>query len=380
MVEAAKALAPQIRACREEIETGRQLPPQLVTGMCASGLLQLFLPRSMGGPELDLTTAFHAVEEVSKVDGSVGWCSVISAGGSVLLGWAEPSVGMAFFGRPPDFRLAGSMRPEGRARPVPGGYRVTGHWGFGSGITHANVIVCACKVEPDGASQSLGSPPQIRLLLLPREAATIHDTWFVVGMSGTGSHDYSVDDWFVPEENTFSLTDAPVETGPLYHPRLVMVAVWTPYVANLLGMARGAMDAFIELAREASSTHSITTLRDRASVQGVVGEVEGIISGARAYALDALDKAWQAVTQDDPDPTQEIAQARLAITHSSRQAVKAVDMLFHAAGTNAIFRKHSLERSFRDVHVAIQHLAGHTSHFEAGGRVMLGLPPGDIGW
>ena len=380
MVEAAKALAPQIRACREEIETGRQLPPQLVTGMCASGLLQLFLPRSMGGPELDLTTAFHAVEEVSKVDGSVGWCSVISAGGSVLLGWAEPSVGMAFFGRPPDFRLAGSMRPEGWARPVPGGYKVTGHWGFGSGITHANTIVCACKVEADGASQSLGSPPQIRLLLLPSEAATIHDTWSVVGMSGTGSHDYSVDDWFVPEENTFSLIDPPVETGPLYHPRLVMVAVWTPYVANLLGMARGAMDAFIELAREAGSTHSTTTLRDRASVQGVVGEVEGIISGARAYALDALDKAWQAVTQGDPDPTQEIAQARLAITHSSRQAVKAVDMLFHAAGTNAIFRKHSLERSFRDVHVAIQHLAGHTSHFEAGGRVMLGLPAGDIGW
>jgi alkylation response protein AidB-like acyl-CoA dehydrogenase len=140
------------------------------------------------------------------------------------------------------------------------------------------------------------------------------------------------------------------------------------------------MDAFIELAREAGSTQSTTTLRDRASVQGVVGEVEGIISGARAHALDALDKVWQAVSRGDPDPTQEIAQARLAITHSSRQAVKAVDMLFHAAGTNAIFRKHSLERSFRDVHVAIQHLAGHTSHFEVGGRVMLGLPAGDIGW
>ena len=158
MVEAAKALAPQIRACREEIETGRQLPPQLVTGMCASGLLQLFLPRSMGGPELDLTTAFHAVEEVSKVDGSVGWCSVISAGGSVLLGWAEPSVGMAFFGRPPDFRLAGSMRPEGWARPVSGGYKVTGHWGFGSGITHANTIVCACKVEARWGVTVIGEP------------------------------------------------------------------------------------------------------------------------------------------------------------------------------------------------------------------------------
>ena len=352
--------------------------------MAASGLLQLFLPRSMGGPELDLKTAFHAVEEVSKIDGSVGWCSVISGGGSVLLGRCQPSVGMAFFGRPPDFRLAGSMRPEGWAKPVPGGYRVTGHWGFGSGITHANVVVCACKVDPDGAAEASSEAPQVRLLLLPPEAATIHDTWSVMGMTGTGSHDYSVDDWFVPEEHTFSLTDEPAETGPLYHPRLLMVAVWTPYVANLLGMARGAMDSFIRLAGEVGSTHSPTPLRDRAAIQSVVGEAEGIISGSRAYALDALDMVWQAVSQGKPDPalnlTGEIAQARLAIHHSSRQALKAIDLLFHAAGTNGIFRKRPLERVFRDAHVAIQHLAGHTSHYEAAGRVMFGLPAGDIGW
>ena len=383
VVEAATALGPDILACRDELDAGRQLPPRLVQGMAASGLLQLFLPRSMGGPELDLTTAFRAVEAVSRVDGSVGWCSVISGGGSVLLGWADASVGMAFFGRPPDFRLAGSMRPEGTARPVSGGYRVTGHWGFGSGITHANVILCTCKVEPNeasGASGAMQESPPIRVLMLPPEAATIHDTWSVVGMSGTGSHDYSVDDWFVPDEHTFSLSNPPVETGPLYHPRLVMVVVWTPYVANLLGMARGAMDAFIQLAGEVASTGSMATLRDRASVQQVVGEAEGIISGARAYALDAIDKAWQAACRGEPDPTQEVAQARLAITHASREAVRAVDLLFHAAGTNAIFRKHPLERSFRDVHVAIQHLAGHVSNFESAGKVMFGLTPKEFGW
>ena len=373
-------MGPQIEACRGEMEAGRQLPPPLVAGMSASGLLQLFLPRSMGGPELDLKTAFHAVEEVSKFDGSVGWCSVISGGGSVLLGWVEASVGMHFFGRPPDFRLAGSMRPEGWAKRVQGGYRVSGHWGFGSGITHASVVVCACKVELESVPQGAEDGPEIRLMLLPPEAVAIHDTWSVVGMTGTGSHDYSVDDWFVPEEHTLSMTECPKEKGPLYHPRLVMVAVWTPYVANLLGMAQGAMDAFIELATDVGSTHSATALRERAAVQAVVGEAEGIISGARAYALDALDKAWEAVCRGDADPTPEIAQARLAITHSSRQALKAIDLLFHAAGTNAIFKKHPLERAFRDAHVAIQHLAGHASHFEAGGRVMLGLPAGDIGW
>ena len=136
----------------------------------------------------------------------------------------------------------------------------------------------------------------------------------------------------------------------------------------------------MQMAGEVGSTHSPTPLRDRAAIQSVVGEAEGIIRGGRAYALNALDKAWQAVSQGKPDPTEEIGQARLAIHHSSRQALKAIDLLFHAAGTNGIFRKRPLERFFRDAHVAIQHLAGHTSHYEAAGRVMFGLPAEDIGW
>ena len=380
MVDASVALAPRILAWRDALEADRRLPPQLVDGLAAAGLLQLFLPRSMGGPELDLVTAFHAVEEVSKIDGSVGWCSVISGGGSVMLGWAQAKVAMTLFGRPPDFRLAGSMRPEGRAKVVPGGYRVKGRWGFASGIDHANWLVCACMVEEDNPAGDSSPTPRTRLLLLPAEAATVHDTWSVAGMAGTGSHDFSVDDWFVPEEHTLSLSDPPVESGPLYHPRLVMVAVWTPYVANLLGMARGAMDAFLKLAGEAGTTSSATPLRDRASTQAVVGEAEGIISAARAYALEAIGQAWDAACRGEADPAWEVAQARLAITHSSREAVKAVDLLFHAAGTNAIFRKHALERRFRDIHVAVQHIAAHPTHFESAGKVMLGLAPQDFGW
>jgi len=125
---------------------------------------------------------------------------------------------------------------------------------------------------------------------------------------------------------------------------------------------------------------SSTLLRDRAPAQSAVGEAEAIISGARAYVLDAVGRAWRAVGDGCEDPSWEIAQARLAITHGMRESVKAVDILFHAAGTNAVHRKHPLERFFRDIHVAVQHVAGLPSNIEAGGRVMLGLPPGGPGW
>ena len=145
-------------------------------------------------------------------------------------------------------------------------------------------------------------------------------------------------------------------------------------------MARGAMDTFVELATEAGSTMSATPLRDRPLVQTKVAEAEAIIGAARAYVLHSVDAAWQAVCEGAPDPGREIAQARLAITHGMWASVEAVDLLFHAAGTNAIHRKYPLERFFRDIHVAVQHVAGLPSNFESAGQVLLGLRPKDPGW
>jgi len=380
-VTAAIKLAPHIRAAREELETTRRVPPALVQTIAEAGLFRPYLPRAMGGPELPPLTVFRVIEEISKVDGSVGWCTMIASGVSLLSGWLRPDVGRALFGQPPDVRIAGSLRPEGQASPVDGGYRIQGRWDFASGITHANWLLCTCTImDGDTPRQTSAGVPVTRSMLIPADAATMVDTWSVVGMCGTGSHDFIVDDVFVPAAHSFSLTEAPQAPGPLYHPRLLFVVLWTGTVANSLGMARGAMDAFIALATEARSTMSPTLLRERALVQTQVAEAEAILSAARAYVLDAVSTAWEAVCAGVPDPSHAIAQARLAITHGMHEAVRVVDRLFHAAGTNAIYRKGGLERYFRDVHTAVQHAAGLPVHFESAGKVFLGLRPHDLGW
>src|SRR5882724_9301759 len=199
VVAAATNLVPRIRVARGEGEATRRVPSTLAEAIAAAGLFQLHLPRSMGGPELPPLTAFRVIEELSKADGSVGWCTMIATAVSVFAGWLPTDVGRALCGQPPDLRVAGSLRPQGQASPVEGGYRVRGRWNFASGITHANWLHCSCVVM-EGATPRLtpAGTPETRALWVPAEAATIADTWSVVGMCGTGSQDFLVDDVFVP--------------------------------------------------------------------------------------------------------------------------------------------------------------------------------------
>lgn len=381
VVTAAKDLVPLILAKREEAEKIRRLPSELAKAFAAAGLFQMHLPRSMGGPELPPLTVFHAIEALSKADGSAGWCAMIASGLSAFMGWMPADIGRQLCGQPADFRAAGSLRPQGRAYKVDGGYRVQGHWDFASGIDHANWLNCTCIVM-DGDKPRLTSAgtPQMRALWVPSDKATIEDTWSVVGMRGTGSQDFIVDDIFVPATHSFFLGEQSCEAAPLYHPRLTFTVFWTATVANALGIARGAIDTFIDLAARASSTLSTTVLRDRPFVQARVAEAEAVLNAARAYVIDSVGTAWAAVCDGAPDPGRAIAQARLAIVHGMHEAVRSVDLVFHAAGTNAVYSRNPLERYFRDIHVAVQHGAAFPAHYESAGKVLMGLRPTDLGW
>jgi alkylation response protein AidB-like acyl-CoA dehydrogenase len=213
VVAAAHNLAPQIRAAREELETTRQLPPPLVHALAAAGLLQLHLPRSMGGWELPPLTAFRAIEALSQLDGAVGWCAMIATAFSLSAGWLRAEVGRTLCGQPPDLRVAGSIRPQGQAYPVAGGYRIRGRWTFASGIPHAHWLSCPCVVmEGERPRVTSDGTPETRDMWIPAAAATIEDTWSVVGLCGTGSHDFRVDNVFVPATHSFSLADPAQET------------------------------------------------------------------------------------------------------------------------------------------------------------------------
>ena len=381
MVAAAKALRPLIIESRDEIEETRQLPAAIVAAMDEAGLFRMYMPNSLGGPEVDPLTAFRVVEQLSIADGSVGWCCLIAGSISLYTGWLEPTTARELVGSPPTLRGAGSFRPEGMARTSDGGYVVNGRWDFASGCLHANWLFLNCIVtDENGPRYKDDGLPELRMMSLPIGAATVHDNWSVIGLRGTGSNDVSVEELFVPAERTFALASESVETAPLFNARAALATAFTLLAGNALGMARGAMDAFIELATSSATTMNPALLRDRAPVQLAVGQAEGIISGARAYVLYAAGELWDAVQSGKPDLSEEILQSRLATTHGVHEAARAIDKLYHASGTNAVRRGNLLERYFRDINAAMMHAAGLPANFEQGGRVALGLPPGAPGW
>ena len=381
IVAAARRLAPQIVAAREEAEQMRQTPATLARALADAGLYQMFLPRSVGGMEVEPLVAFEAIEELSKADGSVGWCAMIASDVAMITGWLPTETLRKMVGSPADFRAAGSLRPQGKAWPVDGGYRVKGQWNFASGIMNANWLYCPTVIM-DGEKPQLtpAGTPKVRAMWLPIKEARIIDTWQTIGMRGTGSHDFIVDDAFVPEDRSCFIAEPPVEKGALYNQRLFLVALWVTTAGNALGIARGAIDTFVDIALRDASTQSTALLRDRPYVQSRVGTAEAILNAARAYVVHAVDAAWQAVRDGEPDPSRKIADARLAITHAIHEAVRTVDIIFHAAGTNAIYTRNPLERHFRDVHVVVQHNSAFPVHYETAGKVLMGLKPIDPGW
>ena len=294
-------------------------------------------------------------------------------------------VGQELAGTPADYRASGSGRPggptAGRAWAVPGGWRVSGQWNFASGIDNARWLYCTCIVmEGDAPRLTAAGKPMLRMVWVPREQASIIDTWNVMGMRGTGSQDFAVTDAFVPERLSVASDATAVQPGALYHPRSFIVMQWVLTVANSLGIARGAIDDLIAIAGSEASTLNTQLLRDRPAVQREVGQAEAIVNAARAYVLEAVGRLWAELSAGEAPSDAAVAQARLAIVHGMHESARAVDKVFHAAGTNAIYSSHPLEGAFRDIHVAVQHGAALPSYFESAGKVLMGLRPTDPGW
>ncbi|MDA0263232.1 MAG: acyl-CoA dehydrogenase family protein [Chloroflexi bacterium] len=375
LLDAAKHFVPIIRANLERIDSDRQLPERLAMDMAKKGLFGLYVPKVLGGPESDPITAFHVVEEISQADGSTGWCSFNGTALTSSVSRISIQAAKELFGDPPDIRGSGSARSGGTAKVAEGGYIVTGRWNYLSGVDHAKCLFLNCDmIDGNGPVLAEDGSQVTRVAVVPVTSGVVHDVWTTMGMRGTASNDAEFSELFVPESHTYARMEPAVHQGPLYNPQTSILLSWTLAAANALGMARGAMDAFTDIAT-AGSTNSTTRLRDRSIIQTTVGECEAMIGAGRSYVLSAVGSMWESQVAKNPDLLDKAVHARLAITHAIRQSVNVVDKLFYAAGTGAIHQSNGLERFFRDLHVSGQHISGLHNNYELGGQVLLGATP-----
>jgi indole-3-acetate monooxygenase len=375
-VQAARALAPAIRELRADIERDRSLPAPLVKRMAESGFFSLWLARALGGPELNTVDYLRVIEELSRADGAVGWCAMVSAGYSRLSGYLDDGVARDIFGDGSTI-VAGTINPTGKAIAVPGGFRVSGRWSYGSFIGHSAWTVGSSVIhDNEGPRRGPDGAPDMRLMLFPTSAVEILDTWRVGGLRGTGSHDFRVNDLFVPDDHAIAaFTAKPVRPGTLY--AAPFITVFAMALASVpLGIARAAIEAFIELAEGKTPIGGSARLRDKASAQADLGKAEALLSSARAFLVGSLHGVWDTVAKGDMPSLPQRATARLAAAQAASASAQAVDLLYNAAGGTAIYEHNLLERCFRDVHATTQHVGISSANFELSGRVLLGLDPG----
>ena len=374
---AAKGLAPLVETLRDRFDRDRSLPPELVAALRDMGLFRMWVPRALGGAELDPITFLTVIEELSRLDGSLGWCAVIPAGYARLSGALDESVARTIFDCG---TLVGSLNPTGKAVMVPGGFQVSGRWTYGSFIGHGDWVLGNCLTQDATAPlKAEDGGPVFRLCLFPRGAVEVFDIWHVGGLRATGSNDYQVTDLFVPESYTIPLPGfqpPPRQPGPLYS--VPMTSTFVSCIATVaLGIARGAIDALIGIAASKVTGGTSVPLRDKPLAQAELAKAEALVRSGRAFLFDELSTMWIDAQADRAIGMEARAGVRLAAMQATQNAIQAVDTMYRLAGGAALFESGRLERCLRDVHAAGQHLAvSPLSNLEPIGRVLFGLPPG----
>lgn len=377
LLESVRSLEPTIRACAVESERDRKLPAALVRQLAEAGLFRMYMPGDLDGAELDPISRMEIIEELARADASVAWCVEIGSGIAwIMSGWLHHEAARQILCSDYNAVVGGSITINGgRAMAVEGGYIATGRWAWGSGCTHATWMAGNCAIF-DGNVPRLRQDgmPEIRTLVFPRSDLDILDTWNSMGLRGSGSHDFTVNEIFVPVQNSFNmLNNAPTRAGALHAFRAMFLSA---AAALALGIAHAAIDALVELAEKKVPSRSSIVLRERGMVQIQVAQAEALVSSARAFVWDVVGDIWRTILAGNQVSFRQRAIFRLAITHAVSSAVKAVDLMYSAAGGSSVCVASLLERQFRDVHTLAQHASLATTNLEPAGRALLGLEPG----
>ena len=371
-LRAARELGPELRRRAPEIEAERRLPADLAKRFAAEGFFRTCVPAVYGGLEWPPEETARLIEVLAEADGSCAWCVFIGATSGSALARLPESAAREVFANP-ETLVAGVFAPRGRADRVEQGFRATGQWAWGSGTQNADWILGGCRLfEGDEPLLQAGGAPRTHMLLVPASEVEFLDTWHSSGLCGTGSTDFVIRDAFVPEERVVGLAaDAGVE-GPLYaFPQFGLLGLGIAAVC--LGLARAAIDDFVVLATEKQPAGSSRTLAERAAVQAELSRAEAERRSARAFFYETLAAAYAAACEDGRISVAMRRDVRLATTLAVGASARAVDRMYHLAGGTSVYRSSPLQRIFRDVHVATQHMMVSPATLELTGRLLLGL-------
>lgn len=354
----------------DQAEELRTLPPDTVQTLRGLGVFGLKSPAELGGSPLDPLTFCDVIEQLAYIDVSVAWAAMIGASCNGVAGGWLPQKGarMVFAAGQPLPVVAGQLSPRGTGIAVDGGYVVTGHWGFSSGILHADWLIGMCTADALPGQET--SPQRLVVFVIPKEQAEVIDNWHVAGLQGTGSLDWKVSNLFVPAELAYHFGGPAVRGGDLFN--LGMPAFTSNEVPPLcIGLAHRALDDMTELATRTARFPGGPTISERAVFHKELGRAEAKLKAARLLHRDAIATLWETAKGGAAPPKGEHVAATVASIFAVETCTEVVSDLFRYGGGRVLALSNPMQRHLRNVLAARQHIGISEETYEAAGLIRI---------
>lgn len=359
VVALARGMRDLVRTEAAESERMRTLTGAIVDEMWASGLMSAFNPVAAGGVEPSFAQMIETWIEMAWQDGSFGWVGIANLPSSFAAAAYLSDEGFAevFTAHDNHVTMGGQFFPNGQGAVVDGGYRLSGSWSFGSGIGHSQYVAAGFFPMDNGEMRWISEGiPDMQVAILPRDDISFNDGWYVQGLKGTGSYDYSAEDVFVPERRTFPLFVREPRRGTSPATRMGLMQVTAAGHASwALGVAKSMLDDVQDLAASKFRMSDMASLASRPTFQkGLAHHVTAWRAG-RLLVLDAFTTAEAAVAAGNELTPALRADMRAAAVYATDVARSCAEWAHLVAGTSSIREGTRLERAFRDMYTGTQH-------------------------
>jgi 3-hydroxy-9,10-secoandrosta-1,3,5(10)-triene-9,17-dione monooxygenase len=379
-----RTLLPAVRERALLAEQLRRMPDETMKEFQEAGLFRCMQPKRYHGYELDPGTFYRGVMEVAAVCGSTGWILAVLGVHNWHLALYPPQAQEDVWGEDPSVLISTGLSPTGLVERVVGGFRLRGRWSYSSGCDFCRWAVVS-GVVPQTRE---GDPRDVRTFLVPRRDYTIDDTWYVMGLAGSGSKDVVVADAFVPDYRTHSYLDAfhlrnpgmAINDSPVY--RLPFALVFANSLASAaVGVARGAVGTFRAQSQTRVNVRDHTRAAEDPFIHLRLAEAAAEVDAARERMLTNYAEMMRLVSAGKEIPLSDRARYRWDSAKAVDWSVRAVDRMFEASGGRGIFLDNPIQRAWRDVHAMRAHVANNPEKIATVfGRSEFGLPPTDIGF
>lgn len=352
-----------------EFDALRKLPEDIVEQLRDAGVFRMNMPKIWGGPEMNPMDQVEVIETLCWGDASVGWCSFIWCDSGIYSGYLDDAVARELYPNL-DIAQSGWVYPAGLGEKVDGGYSLSGRFMFGSGSNHCDRLAAGFVVAENGVPLlSDEGKPEWRVGIGKPEQFDLLDTWYTMGLKGTGSTDYTADSVFIPQEHTFAFSDKAPREGTIWKKPNHFLRKMSGVP---LGVARDAIDRAIEVLETKTDRMTGIAYKDSEVKQQAIALAEGKLGAARAYVFESLTREWEKLEADEPLTDRERSAVMISRQQAFQTGREVAQMMFDLVGADSIYARNRFERLLRDMNTACQHVVAQQKTLQDPGGLLLG--------